>query len=309
MTEEGKAKEFVEALRETLLSQATSKSERERQKDPNIAVLRRARVRRHLAKMDGLRFNPNLSDEDFWKIAAMKPFHAGKRASAVDERVPHMLKKYLGDREALDSKEWNEGGKKFEKFLKDSENYRHKPALKKVIRAARRINEWKRVNNRSIIDFYTYRRGDISTPEALRQIHEHLQGDLRFGAVTIFHLMTELGFEVVKPDRVLNRSTVRMGWINGYEKNGARYPLDPDITTKRATSLGSDADFLWALQGVYRDISEASGVSMRSLDYIVVKLGQEPDERGGFARTVCHARKPLCQLCSVKPMCAYGRKQ
>lgn len=309
MIEQGSWDEIAKALRETLLSQATSKSERERQKDPNIAVLRRARVRRHLAKMDGLRFNPNLSDEDFWKIAAMKPFYAGKRASAVDERVPHMLKKYLGDREALDSKEWNEGGKKFVKFLKDSENYRHKPALKKVIRAARRINEWKRVNNRSIIDFYTYRRGDISTPEALRQIHEHLQGDLRFGAVTIFHLMTELGFEVVKPDRVLNRSTVRMGWINGYEKNGARYPLDPDITTKRATSLGSDADFLWALQGVYRDISEASGVSMRSLDYIVVKLGQEPDEKGGFARTVCHAKKPLCHLCSVKPMCAYGSKQ
>lgn len=309
MIERGELRGFVTGLRETLLSQATSKSDREKQKDPKIAGVRRSRVKRYLAKMDGLHFNPNLSDEDFWKIAAMKPFYAGKRASAVDERVPHMLKKYLGDREALDSKEWNEGGKRFEKFLKDSGNYRHKPALKKVIRAARRINEWKRVNDRSILDFYTYRRGDVSTPEAMRQIHEHLQGDLRFGAVTIFHLMTELGFQVVKPDRVLNRSTVRMGWMNGYDKNGARYQLDPDITTKRATSLGSDADFMWALQGVYRDISEASGVSMRSLDYIVVKLGQEPDEKGGFARTVCHAKKPLCHLCSVKPMCAYGSKR
>lgn len=309
MIERGELKGFVTGLRETLLSQATSKSEREKQKDPKIAGARRSRVKRYLAKMDGLHFNPNLSDEDFWKIAAMKPFYAGKRASAVDERVPHMLKKYLGDREALDSKEWNEGGKRFEKFLKDSGNYRHKPALKKVIRAARRINEWKRVNDRSILDFYTYRRGDVSTPEAMRQIHEHLQGDLRFGAVTIFHLMTELGFQVVKPDRVLNRSTVRMGWMNGYDKNGARYPLDPDITTRRATSLGNDADFMWALQGVYRDISEVSGVSMRSLDYIVVKLGQEPDEKGGFARTVCHAKKPLCRLCSVKPMCAYGKRQ
>ena len=309
MIEQGREKEFAAAMRETLLTQATTKSEREKQKDPKIAGARRARVRRYLANMDGLRFNPNLSDDDFWKIAAMKPFYAGKRASAVDERVPHMLKKYLGDREALDSKEWNEGGKWFEKFLKDSRNYRHKPALKKVIRAARRINEWKRVNDRSILDFYTYRRGDVSTPEAMRKIHEHLQGDLRFGAVTIFHLMTELGFQVVKPDRVLNRSTVRMGWMKGYDKNGARYPLDPDITTKRATALGSDADFMWALQSVYRDISEASGVSMRSLDYIVVKLGQEPDEKGGYARTVCHAKKPLCHLCSVKPMCAFGSKR
>lgn len=309
MIEQGKAKEFVEALRDTLLSQATSKSDRERQKDPKIAGVRRARVRRHLAVMDGLQFNPNLSDDEFWQIAAMKPFHAGKRASAVDERVPHMLKKYLGDRAALDSKEWNEGGKRFEKFLRDSGNYRHKPALKKVIRAARRINEWKRVNDRSIIDFYTYRRGDVSTPEAMRQIHEHLQGDLRFGAVTIFHLMTELGFQVVKPDRVLNRSTVRMGWIDGYQKNGATYPLTPDITTKRATSLGNEAEFMWALQGVYRDISEATGVSMRSLDYIIVKLGQEPDEKSGFARTICHSTKPQCHLCSAKQMCAYGSKR
>ena len=309
MIEQGKEKEFVEALQSTLILQATSKSDRESKKDPSVAPRRRSRVKRHLAKIGKLQFDPNLSDEHFWKIAAMKPFYAGKRASAVDKRVPHMLKKYLGDREALDSKEWDEGGKKFQKFLRDSGNYRHKPALKKVIRAARRINEWKRVNNRSILDFYTYRRGDVSTPEALRQIHEHLQGDLRFGAVTIFHLMTELGFQVVKPDRVLNRSTVRMGLIDGYERNGARYPLDPDITTKSATSLGNVAEFMWALQGVYRDISEASGVSMRSLDYIVVKLGQEPDEKNGFARTICRSSKPLCELCSVKPMCAYGSKR
>ena len=285
MIERGKFEGFVAGLRETLLSQATAKNESEKRDNPEAVASRREQIEAQLAGMDDLRFDRGISDEKFWRIAALKPFYAGKRP------------------------EWNEGGERFKAFLKEEDCYRHKGALKKTIYAARRINEWKQVNKRSIAEFYTYRLTEYDSIDALRKIHAHLQGDLRFGVVTIYHLMTELGFRVVKPDRVLNRSSVRMGVIENYTTGYQTFELPPNITTERANTLGSKADFVWALQGIYRDMSEATGVSMRSLDYIVVKLGQDPVEESGFARTVCHADNPHCHVCSVKPMCSYGSKR
>lgn len=309
MIERGKFEGFVAGLRETLLSQATAKSESEKRDNPEGVASRRKQIEAQLAGMDDLRFDRGISDEKFWRIAALKPFYAGKRAGPVDKRAKFMLDNYLADRESLSSPEWNEGGERFKAFLKEEDCYRHKGALKKTIYAARRINEWKQVNKRSIAEFYTYRLTEYDSVDALRKIHAHLQGDLRFGVVTIYHLMTELGFRVVKPDRVLNRSSVRMGVIEKYTTGYQTFELPPNITTERANTLGSKADFVWALQGIYRDMSEATGVSMRSLDYIVVKLGQDPVEESGFARTVCHADNPHCHVCSVKPMCSYGSKR
>lgn len=309
MIDPSKFEGFVAGLRETLLSQATAKSESEKRDNPETVAKRRKQLEDQLSEMDDLQFDRGISDEAFWRIAALKPFYAGKRAGPVDKRAEFMLDNYLADRESLSSPEWNEGGERFKAFLREKDCYRHKGALKKTIYAARRINEWKRVNKRSIAEFYTHGLKEYDSVDTLRKIHAHLQGDLRFGVVTIYHLMTELGLRVVKPDRVLNRSSVRMGVIEKYTTGYQTFELPPNITTERANTLGSKADFVWSLQGIYREMSEVTGVSMRSLDYIVVKLGQDPVEESGFARTVCHADNPHCNVCSVKPICAYGSKR
>jgi len=309
MIERGKFDEFVCGLRETLLSQAAAKAESEKRDSPAAVAARREQIESQLADMDDLRFDRGMSDDAFWTIAALKPFYAGKRAGPVDKRAVYMLDNYLADRESLDSPEWDDGGQRFQAFLSEEGCYRHKGALKKTIYAARRINEWKRVNTRSIAEFYTHGLKEFDSVEALQTIHARLQCDFRYGVVTIYHLMTELGLRVVKPDRVLNRSSIRMGLIESYRKGNVTYDLPPSITTERANTLGSKPDFTWTLQGIYREISEATGVSMRSLDYIVVKLGQDPVEESGFARTVCHADRPLCNVCIVKPMCAYGSQR
>jgi hypothetical protein len=305
-----RAAEFVAGLRSTLVSQASAQSEREKDESADIVTKRQTLIEASLAKMDALQFDRGMSDADFWRVAASKPFYAGHRAADVQAREKHMLDHYIGDRLALCAPEWNEGGERYQQFLSDEGCFRNKPDLELVITAARTIERLKSFNpHRSILDHIMRQATEWESTDALRKIHTQLQAVLQFGLVTTFHLMTELGLPVVKPDRVVNRAAIRMGLIDEYTVGNVTHTLSVTITTDSASALGQKQEFNWALQEKFRRLAEASGAAMRTLDLIVVKLGQEPDEVNGFARTICGESKPLCHLCSVKPMCAFGSKR
>lgn len=310
MIKQERAAEFVARLRSTLVSQASAQSEREKEDSPDTVAKRQSLIEESLAKMDALQFDRSMSDDEFWRRAASKPFYAGHRAADVQSKEQHMLDHYLGDRLALCAPEWNKGGKRYKQFLTDEGCFRNEPDLNLVITAARTIERLKSFNpDRSILDHIMRKVTEWESTDALREIHAQMHATLKFGLVTTFHLMTELGFPVVKPDRVVNRAAIRMGVIDEYTSGNTTYPLAVNITTDKASALGQRPEFNWALQEEFRKLSKSSGMAMRTLDFVIVKLGQEPDEVNGFARTVCAEQAPLCHLCSVKPMCAFGKKQ
>ena len=309
MIKQERAAEFVAGLRSTLVFQASAQSEREKEESADTVAKRQSLIEASLAKMDAMQFDRSMSDEAFWRIAASKPFYAGHRAADVQAREQHMLDHYLGDRPALCAPEWDEGGVRFQQFLKDEGCFRNKPDLKLVIAAARTIERLKSFNpQRTILDHIMRRVTEWESTAALREIHAQMQATLQFGLVTTFHLMTELGLPVVKPDRVVNRASIRMGLIEEYNVGNATYPLAATITTDKASALGQKHEFNWALQEELRKISSASGMAMRTLDFVIVKLGQEPDEVNGFARTICAEQTPLCHLCEVRSVCAFANK-
>lgn len=309
MIKQERAAEFVAGLRSTLVSHASAQSEREKEEGADIVAKRQSLIEESLAKMDALQFDRSMSDVEFWRRAASKPFYAGHRAADVQAREQHMLDHYLGDRLALCAPEWNEGGERYRQFLKDEGCFRNEPDLKLVINAARTIERLKSFNpQRTILDHIMRRVREWESTEALREIHAQMLATLQFGLVTTFHLMTELGLPVVKPDRVVNRAAIRMGLIEEYTAGKYTYPLSVTITTDQASALGQKQEFNWALQEEFRKLSEASGMAMRTLDFVVVKLGQEPDEVNGFARTICAEQTPLCHLCSVKKDCEFAKR-
>ena len=309
MIKQERAAEFVAGLRSTLLYQASAQSEREKEEGADIVAKRQSLIEETLAKMDALEFDRGMSDAEFWRRAASKPFYAGHRAADVQARERHMLDHYLGDRVALCAPEWNVGGERYRQFLEDKGCFRNEPDLNLVINAARTIERLKSFNpQRTILDHIMRRVTEWESTAALREIHAQMLATLQFGLVTTFHLMTELGLPVVKPDRVVNRAAIRMGLIEEYTAGKYTYPLSVTITTDQASALGQKQEFNWALQEEFRKLSEASGMAMRTLDFVVVKLGQEPDEVNGFARTICAEQAPLCHVCSAKPMCAFGSK-
>lgn len=309
MIKQERAAEFVAGLRSTLVSQASAQSEREKEDSSDNVVKRQSLIEESLAKMDALQFDRNMSDDEFWRRAASKPFYAGHRAADVQAREQHMLDHYLNDWRALCAPDWNKGGKRYKQFLADEGCFRNEPNLKLVINAARTIERLKSFNpDRSILDHIMRQVTEWESTDALRKIHAQILATLQFGPVTTFHLMTELGFAVVKPDRVVNRAAIRMGVIEEYTSGNTTYPLAVNITTDKASALGQNPEFNWALQEEFRKLSEASGMAMRTLDFVIVKLGQEPDEVNGFARTVCAEQAPLCHICSVKSDCAFANK-
>lgn len=300
--------EFVSALRETLISEAPTKSTQDTKSNPSQVEERRALIKTNLKRQASVKFNPDMTDDEFWKIAALKPFYAGKVAWTVDLRADYMWSEYFRDRQSLSDPRWDEDGELFNKFVKDPKCFRNRPSLKKTISAARRINEFKEVNKRSIIQFYTYGTNDVNDSDALLKIYTKFKNEFTYGPVLVYHLMMELGFQFVKPDRVLNLITARLGLIESYKSGHYTHRISNNISTEEAVALSGRQDFIERVQKKYREISEASGVSMRLIDYMIVKLGQKKDLNSGFARTICSTDQPLCKICQLKPFCSYGKQ-
>jgi len=302
---EGYWTEVFQALRITLLKSATMAATDELVEE----TLRRERLINHdLAWADSLQFDPAISDEEFWRRAAIKPFYAGKRSSTIRAKEDHMLS-LLHDPEELCRPEWNpRDGRRFQDFIADDGCVPNPLSLERTIRAARRLQSIRRTNSgQSLINFYVRER-DWKTDEPLRTIHDRLNNLLDLGYVTTLHFMADLGLPVVKPDRVVNRLAVRLGVIESYVRNGKTFPLRIDITAEEANKLGDNPFFNWTLQSRFARIAEETGITMRALDYVIVKLGQQADPEHGYARTIC-GDEPLCHLCEASSLCPYGQRR
>lgn len=114
---------------------------------------------------------------------------------------------------------------------------------------------------------------------------EELQSRFEYlGAITIHHLLTELGLPVIKPDRVICRVLHRVSI------------LDDESQHLRAILAG-------------RRFSRVTGHSARYVDRVIVALGQVATEELRIARGVCSKNNPRCGECRVAPRCAYpGRR-
>lgn len=287
-------------LCETLIEQATVAGAHDRQED---IEQRRALIRADFEKVENLAVNYDMADKDFWRIVATKPFYAGHKACAVQDREPDMLAEYLGDRKALCSPDWDINGPRYKAFLSDKRCFRHAGNLNKTVQAA-----WQQHSNQSIVRYYLQDQPEEWSNSALKAVHVRLQESLKLGRLTTFHLMTELGLPVVKPDRVLIHVSVRMGLIRSYFSKGKERFIGPDISREEAKKLGQSWPFIWPFQEVHQKLAKRTGLSMRLLDLMIVKLGQDPHVAAGFARTICRTNDPLCHLCSVKPDCRYANQ-
>ncbi len=242
-----------------------------------------------------------ISDEEFWRRAAIKPFYSGKLSSVIRAREAHMLTK-LGNPVELCTPDWDPGrGRLFREFLEDKGCARNSRDLTRTINAARKMQSLKAKDplNRSLIDYY------VRPSDSVKSIHARLLSHLELGYVTTLHFMTDLGLAVVKPDRVLNRTAIRLGLIRSYAARGGEHVLPLTISGGDAEKLGGKDEFNWALQSACQRLAEETKTPMRTLDLMLVKMGQQPDEQFGYARTICND-EPLCQVCEAQPMCAYG---
>lgn len=117
-----------------------------------------------------------------------------------------------------------------------------------------------------------------SSDEALNKLKRSLESKFSFlGGVTSYHFLTDIGLNVLKPDRVILRIFKRLGLIEG------------------------EKDLLGAVK-MGRAFSKANDVPIRFIDIIFVLFGQLNQEK---LECICSEKNPKCHKCGVKSECLF----
>ena len=104
------------------------------------------------------------------------------------------------------------------------------------------------------------------------------------GPRTVNHFLTDLGFNVLKPDRVICRIFYRLGLIDSVD--------DIDGAIREG-----------------KKFEEATGKPIRYIDIIFVKFGQMgKSEQFGTKDGICLENNPHCNLCEAKELCKYYKE-
>ena len=299
---------LFDALRETLrdraaLPKGAASPERDKQHQRN-----KLRIDEDLAWAQGVNFDPEISDAEFWHIASTKPFYSGKRAGSIRQLVDQ-AGKHMRDYRALSGPEWEEEGAARQAYEADETAYHNVKDLPRILTGARNIT--RRQNNldgRSLVDIFIPKRDRDLSGESMERVYKNLNGELAFGFVTTLHVMTDLGLPVVKTDRVLTRMVIRLGLVTHVAKRSHEEVLPIDLKADMALKLGANEDFSFRIQRKLKDISDATGLSMRAIDWLLVKMGMEPDIDAGFVNTIC-GDMPQCQICKAQPFCRLGQSK
>ena len=116
--------------------------------------------------------------------------------------------------------------------------------------------------------------------EDLMLLKELLQTTFGYlGGVTVYHFMTDIGLNVLKPDLVICRLFHRLGL------------LDNENQLLKSIMEG-------------RKFAAATGLPIRYIDIVLVSFGQVASPDLGIARGVC-LKSPNCGVCQVRQHCTF----
>lgn len=210
----------------------------------------------------------NITDNDVYWILVYVAFYSGMRASTVGQKLP-VIEKYLYD--FIKVKDYSEI--EINQMLKDPNVIHNKQKIKACINNAKKFDNL--LNKYGSFIKYLESFGSLKDEATI----DVLQADLRdrfeyLGERTVYHFLTDLGLNVLKPDRVICRIFTRLGLI------------DNEDSIDQAINVG-------------REIASATGFPIRYVDIIFVTYGQ----MGEYG--ICLPKNPKCSICGVKEYCKY----
>lgn len=212
------------------------------------------------------------SDNDFFFEIVMVIFYSGFRATTVEKKRRDIERLFNDYGEVA---EYNES--KIQEILNDKRIIRHEDKICKIVNNAKKFREVVRRFG-SFRKYLLYFNPDF--PESSKNI-EKLKKELTtkfdyFGPVTVNHFLTDYGFPVLKPDRMIMRVFHRLGFVNGESEE---YYED-------AIVVGSA-------------IASATSMPIRYVDSVFVSLGQVGEA------DICRKESPRCNRCGLKKYCSY----
>jgi DNA-3-methyladenine glycosylase I len=201
-------------------------------------------------------------------------FYSGFKAATVDSRLS-VIRGHFPDFSTVAKYQEND----IARIMADSKMIRNERKIRACAENARVFA--------AIIDQYGSFRGYIDSflPtesfENLMLLKEELEYRFQgIGRVTTYHILTDIGLPVLKPDRVMCRIFQRLGLIES-----------------------EDQLLKTVIQG--RKFAEATGLPIRYIDIVFVAYGQAKYEILGMDRCICLEENPLCSACKVASSCKY----
>jgi len=223
-------------------------------------------------------FRPRL-DNEYFEILRDIVFYSGFKATTVDSKKQTIIKNLPDYRQVAAY-----GEEEKQRILSDTSMIKNRDKVEAIINNAKTI--------RDIVDhhgsFQNYLDGfnPEDSFENLMLLKEELQYRFDYiGNITVYHFLTDIGLNVLKPDRVVTRVFQRLGFIE-----------DGKQLLKTV------------IQG--RKFAAATDYSIRYIDIVFVKYGQS-GKTADFKLDdgICLEKNPKCYLCVVNDLCKYPHKQ
>jgi DNA-3-methyladenine glycosylase I len=211
------------------------------------------------------------NDEEYYDMLLIVTFASGFNAATAMKYHEGLRKHFPSIAVAASLTEAD-----LERIRLSGEVVKHKRKLKACVENARAMQSiaQERGSLQSYIDLYK----PTESFENLMLLNEALRAKFRYiSDVTVFHLMTDAGLPVLKPDRVITRTFYRLGLIE------------------------SEAMELHAIL-VGRKFAEATGHSIRYIDAVFVSYGQERMWDG--SKGIC-IDNPKCSKCHAQSFCNF----
>jgi DNA-3-methyladenine glycosylase I len=217
------------------------------------------------------------SDTDYYQEIVQVIFYAGFKAATVTSKLD-LLSRHFPDHTAVA----NYPESKVDEIISDPEMIRNHRKVQACIENARIfqgiVAEYG--SFQSYIDSFSAH----ESFENLMLLKEELE--FRFaglGRITTYHVLTDIGFRVIKPDRVICRIFRRLGLIES-----------------------EDQLLKTVIQG--RKFADATGHPIRYIDIIFVAFGQVQSLEFGLSSGICLEKNPLCSTCGATAHCKYYEK-
>ena len=168
--------------------------------------------------------------------------------------------------------------------------------LNKTVILARAYSGY--VRNEKPLDFVT----NGSQVDSVWYIHHHLLQIGYTSDLTALHFMMDLGFQVIKPDIVISKLFLTLGWLHdeipnlpeditvddliGKGKYKSKYQYTKPIVYKSVIDLARQIIKCTNSSDLKSDIGWATNNPIREFDIFMVKFGQEPEKHWGLTKNL-----------------------
>lgn len=240
------------------------------------------------------------TEADYFQIMVHVIFYSGMGANVVTKKLPAINRHFPSYSQAANYSEQDVLA-----ILADPEMLRNERKIRACIENAKRFTAL--VKAHGSFAAYLHSKASVEDLRTGSKSIEDLRGlwtELKenfLGRTTSFHYLMEIGYNLVKPDRVITRVFSRLRLVDGLPN-----PDNPD--PQKLTD-----EQLWHIVQVGQKIAEATQLPIRYVDLVFVVfgqragqdvVGQEPDLPQG----ICIDEKPRCYLCRVCAFCRYEPK-